>query len=119
MQEKAKQKHRLFPFLCPCRLMLLLSAWLRLIPYLSSATAAVRPWSFRYLIGLMVSLPAVIAPLIPSRDQVTSVKLKMKTYIGWGAIALILAANIAGTLHNFSLLSQGTVRVQRQKELVP
>jgi 4-amino-4-deoxy-L-arabinose transferase-like glycosyltransferase len=104
--------------LLTCRLMLLLSAWATLIPYLSSATAAVRPWSFRYLIGLLISLPAIIAPLIPSKGNVTSVKLKMKTALSWGAVMLVLVVNVAGTLSNSSAFSQGDMRIQRQKELV-
>jgi len=113
-----EKKQRFLLILSACRLMLLLTAWLTLISYATSTTAAVRPWSFRYLVGLLISLPAVIAPLVPSKDKVTSVKLKMKTYIRWGAIILILFVNVAGTLHNFSSLSQGNVRIQRQKELV-
>jgi len=117
-QLEMEKKQRFLLILSVCRLMLLLTAWLTLISYATSTTAAVRPWSFRYLVGLLISLPAIIAPLIPSKEKVTSVKLKMKTYIRWGTIMLIIAVNVAGTLHNFSSLSQGNVRIQRQKELV-
>ncbi|HWS82682.1 MAG TPA: hypothetical protein VN207_00315, partial [Ktedonobacteraceae bacterium] len=118
MQVEMEQKQRFLLILSTCRLILLLTAWLTLISYATSTTAAVRPWSFRYLIGLLISLPAVIAPLAPSKEKVTSVKLKMKTYGRWGILVLLLVVNVAGTLHNFSSLSQGNVRIQRQKELV-
>ena len=118
MQVEIEQKQRFLLILSTCRLILLLTAWLTLISYATSTTAAVRPWSFRYLLGLLISLPAVIAPLAPSKEKVTSVKLKMKTYGRWGILVLLLVVSVAGTLHNFSSLSQGNVRIQRQKELV-
>ena len=117
-QVEKEKNQRFLLILLTCRLMLLLSAWATLIPYLSSTTAAVRPWSFRYLIGLLISLPAVIAPLIPLKDNVASVKVKIKTALSWGAIILVLFVNVTGTLSNFSSFSQGDMRMQRQKELV-
>ena len=45
------------------RLMLLLSAVLTIFLFITSPTAAVRPWSTRYLVGLLIALPAVLWPL--------------------------------------------------------
>lgn len=46
------------------RLMLLGAAGLALALYIVSPTAVLRPISTRYLVGLMIALPAVIAPLL-------------------------------------------------------
>src|SRR5260370_20340585 len=115
MQLEMEKKQRFLLILSFCRLMLLLTAWFTLISYATSTTAAVRPWSFRYLVGLLISLPAIIAPLIPSKEKVTSVKLKMKTHISRGTIMLITAANVPGSQHNFGSLSQESERIHRQK----
>ncbi len=45
------------------RLMLLLSAAITIALFVTSPTAAVRPWSTRYLVGLLIALPAVLWPL--------------------------------------------------------
>ena len=53
------------------RLMLAITAWLTIAAYMFSATAANNPYSGRYLIGLLVILPAVLWPLVErkSRDK--------------------------------------------------
>lgn len=55
-----KRKHIILEF---ARLMLLLSAALTIFLFVTSPSAAVRPWSTRYLIGLLIALPAVLWPL--------------------------------------------------------
>jgi hypothetical protein len=45
------------------RLMLLLSAAITIALFVTSPTAAVRPWSTRYLVGLLIALPVVLWPL--------------------------------------------------------
>jgi hypothetical protein len=45
------------------QLMLLLAAAITLLLFLFSTNAASRPWSTRYLVGLLIALPAVLWPL--------------------------------------------------------
>ncbi len=55
-----KRQHTILEF---ARLMLLLSAASTIILFVTNPVAAVRPWSTRYLTGLLIALPAVLWPL--------------------------------------------------------
>ncbi len=90
------------------RLMLLLSAAITLFLYISSPTAAVRPWSTRYLIGLLIALPAVLWPLwhgmrtviTPLTSEFARFALALRSSI----IALIGAVFLIGTIATFMLV---------------
>lgn len=56
-----------FPTLSLARLLLALAAWLTIAAYVASPTAANNPGSGRYLIGLLIVVPAVLWPLIEWR----------------------------------------------------
>lgn len=45
------------------RFLLLTGAALTLIPYATSPVAELKPWSTRYLVGLLIAIPAVLWPL--------------------------------------------------------
>lgn len=62
---EAQQRQALM--LQTARLLLSGCAWLTILSYVSSATAAQLPWSYRYLIGLMITIPALIAPLMDNQ----------------------------------------------------
>ena len=55
-----ERQHTIIEF---ARLMLLLSAATTILLFVTNPVAAVRPWSTRYLIGLLIALPAVLWPL--------------------------------------------------------
>src|SRR5207245_982422 len=46
------------------RLMLLLGGWVTLLLFAASSSAAQRPWSTRYLIGLLIIIPALLWPIV-------------------------------------------------------
>ena len=90
------------------RLMLLLSAAITLFLYASSPTAAVRPWSTRYLIGLLIALPATLWPLwhgvrtaiTPLTSEFARFALAFRSSI----IVLIGAIFLIGTITTFMLV---------------
>jgi hypothetical protein len=91
------------------RLMLLLSAAITIFLYVSSPTAAVRPWSTRYLIGLLIALPAVLwplwygvrtVPINPLTSEIARFALAFRSSI----IALIGAVFLIGTIATFMLV---------------
>ncbi|HTI14789.1 MAG TPA: glycosyltransferase family 39 protein [Dictyobacter sp.] len=93
--------------------MLLLNGWLTIISFVTSATAAERPWSFRYLIGLLIITPALVAPLCQSRPSLQ--KRPVWKYIGIRTlITLALGIICLSTLQNFFELPQATTAFQNQ-----
>ena len=97
---------------------LLISGWLTILSYMTSVTSAQRPWSFRYLVGLMIVLPALIAPLVKGQDWSFSVRLKAKGVLVVSLLTIILVVSTVGTLQSFSTLSNGNVLMRQQDELV-
>ena len=100
------------------RLLLLACAWLTILSYLSSATAAQRPWSYRYLVGLMVTIPAVIAPLMNNHGWLDQMKLVKSKYINMFFLAILLVVPILGTIQELPLISDGDVLMQGQVQVV-
>lgn len=56
------------------RLMLSLTAWLTIAGYMFSSTAANNPHSGRYMIGLLVVVPALLWPLVDQTPPIKDVK---------------------------------------------
>ncbi len=100
------------------RLLLLLCAWLTILSYLSSATAAQRPWSYRYLVGLMVTIPAVIAPLMNDHSWLDRIKWVKSKYINMFFLAILLLVPVLGTIQDLPLISGGNVLMQGQVEVI-
>ncbi|MBV9616518.1 MAG: hypothetical protein JO031_13775 [Ktedonobacteraceae bacterium] len=100
------------------RLLLLGCAWLTLLSYVSSATAAQRPWSYRYLVGLIVTIPALIAPLMSNHEWLDRIKFIKSRYINAFLLLIILIIPVLGTIQDMSLMPVGDEIVQQQKELV-
>lgn len=100
------------------RLMLLLCGWLTILSYLSSTTAAQRPWSFRYLIGLMIVLPALIAPLVNRQIWTRYKWQKVKNVVSSFLIIVMLGVSVIGTMQSISFIPDGNTRMQQQQELI-
>lgn len=109
------------------RLFLLCGAAMTLVLFALSPLAAERPWSTRYLIGLLIAMPAVLWPLwngIGIRSSTsTSAHASRSAWSRWGSKALrigllllIAMTFVGGTLNNLheipgdqSLLQQDTM----------
>ena len=100
------------------RLLLLACAWLTILSYVSSATAAQRPWSYRYLVGLMVTIPAVIAPLMNNHTWFGQRQLIKSKYVNMFFLAILLIVPILGTFQDLPLIPNGDVFIQQQSILV-
>lgn len=103
------------------RLALLATAWLTILSFATSATAAERPWSFRYLIGLMVAIPALLAPLLDRQNQVETRphrRIAYLTYLKNGILILILLACVIGTTQSLLAYPQGNARIVQQQRLI-
>lgn len=123
MKKKASEKtletqERQALILHTARLLLLACAWLTILSYLSSATAAQRPWSYRYLVGLMVAIPAVIAPLMNNHSWLDRMKLVKSKYINMFFLAILLIVPILGTIQDIPQISSGDALIQGQGQVV-
>jgi hypothetical protein len=123
MKKKAAEKtletqERQALILHTARLLLLACAWLTILSYLSSATAAQRPWSYRYLVGLMVTIPAVIAPLMNNHSWLDRMKLVKSKYINMFFLAILLIVPILGTIQDIPQISNGDALIQGQVQVV-
>lgn len=114
-----EREHTILEF---ARLMLLLGAAITLFLYVSSPTAAVRPWSTRYLIGLLIALPAVLwplwhgvrtVPIHPLTSEFARFTLALRSSI----IVLIGAVFLIGTIATFMLVP-GTQAFNQQDTTV-
>lgn len=75
------------------QLMLLLSATITIAIFALSADAATRPWSVRYLVGLLVATPALLWPLwngVTTRLPVFSPTVKQQTSLALLARRIVL-----------------------------
>jgi len=105
------------------RLLLLCAAGLTLALFVLSPIAAEKPWSTRYLIGLLIAMPAIVWPLwhgLRNSNLVSPSQWLQKASIVWrtGIILLIAVTFMAGTIANFreipndqKLLQQDTVLI--------
>jgi hypothetical protein len=93
-------------------------ACLTILSYVSSATAAQRPWSFRYLVGLMVTIPALIAPLMNNQGWLDRIKLVKSKYINIFLLSIILIMPVLGTIQDIPSITSGDVLVQQQAQFI-
>ncbi|HLL77884.1 MAG TPA: hypothetical protein VKT25_00175 [Ktedonobacteraceae bacterium] len=103
------------------RLMILMCAVLTLLFYISSPLSALKPWSTRYLVGLLVALPAILWPLwsamgfekfeLPSRARLLALANRAM---------LVVVANVilAGTVASFTAMPGVEADNQQQQALV-
>jgi hypothetical protein len=113
------------------RLMLLCSAGLILLLFIMSPASAVFPQNSRYLIGLLISTPALIAPLWDlsfgkraMTSDASNDKRRWFTYIsfkknlGRGILLIIGIVLLVGTIQSFLEISTVQASNQKQASLV-
>jgi hypothetical protein len=103
------------------RLMLLVSAVITLYLYVKSPLSGLKPWSTRYLVGLLVATPAILWPLwhfarferfkLPPRA-------KIQALFGRSILAAVAVAILAGTIGMFIALPGVETDNQQQEALV-
>ena len=112
------------------RLALLCSAGLTLVLFMLSPLAAEKPWSTRYLIGLLIATPAVIWPLwslVIAASRAYSATgenshggrpLKnLQAAFAIGILVLIAGTFLVGTLSNFSAIPGDENLIQQDTAL--
>jgi hypothetical protein len=103
------------------RLMILFSAGVTLLLYVNSPLSGLKPWSTRYLVGLLIAVPAVLWPLWIGFDNLKlssrkSAKLLMA--FKQGILVLISLAILAGMVTTFASLPSVEADKQQQEALV-
>lgn len=105
------------------RLMLLISATLTLALYVESPLSGLKPWSTRYLVGLLIAIPAVLWPLwkgagLEKAISPPQVMTKLAVHIKQGILLLVMVAILAGTVATFSTIAGIEADNQQQEALV-
>lgn len=105
------------------RLIILFSVGVTLFLYVSSALSGLKPWSTRYLVGLLIAVPAVLWPLwqgagfdelrLPSR-----IPTKLMAAFKRGILVLISLVILTGTVATFASLPSVEADNQQQEALV-
>ncbi len=101
-----EQKNTVLEF---ARLMLVFCAAITILLYVASPVAAVRPWSTRYLAGVLIALPAVLWPLwrglsaIPVRE-ITSEFARFALAVRSSILISIGTVFLLGTIATFTLV---------------
>ena len=103
------------------RLMILFAVALTLFFYISSPLSALKPWSTRDLVGLLVGVPAVLWPLwtaagfekfiLPSRSRLLAL-------VNRAILVIVSVAILAGTAASFSAIPSVEADNQQQQALV-
>jgi hypothetical protein len=102
------------------RLMLLLAGAITILLYLKSPLSAEAPWSTRYLIGLLVVLPAVIWPLwhgVRTINKQTSARA-LRTALRFAMIFLIGLTFLVGTFTIFGEIPGAEASQQQDAALI-
>jgi hypothetical protein len=104
------------------RLMLLLCAAMTLLFYVSSSLSGLKPWSTRYLVGLLIVTPAVLWPLwhLSGFEHVTlsSTRTFLSSLFSRSVLVIIALAILAGTVAMFLALPGVEADNQNQAGLV-
>ena len=105
------------------RLMLLASTALTIVLFALSPVATTRPWSTRYLIGLLVSIPAILWSLWQS-SGLSNGKFPSTSWakffliFRWALLVLIVGTLLVETVENVSLVPGIESLNQQQEALV-
>jgi hypothetical protein len=94
------------------RLALALAAWLTIAAYLFSATAANNPHSGRYMIGLLIAVPAVLWPLFEWAPDTMGAKARIRRVARPIATALIGVALLLGVVGMARAVPQGVAETR-------
>lgn len=104
------------------RLMLLMSAVLTLALFVESPLSAIKPWSTRYLVGLLIVLPAILWPLWKGAGFEKAIlpraATKLTVYIQRAILLLVVMAILAGTVSTFISIPGVEAENQHEEALV-
>jgi hypothetical protein len=95
------------------RLMLALAAWLTIVIYMASPAAARNPYSGRYMIGLLIVLPAVLWPMIEGWRHTWPICGDF-ALVWRPAVLLLLCVNLLAGAVATTQLVPATVALNRQ-----
>ncbi len=115
------QKERQAAVIHFARLMILFAAGITLLLYVSSPLSGLKPWSTRYLVGLLIAVPAVLWPLGPGFDNLRLSSRKSARFLmGFkrGILVLISLTILAGTVAMLASLPSVEADKQQQEALV-
>ena len=103
------------------RLMILFAVGMTLLLYVSSPLSGLEPWSTRYLVGLLIAVPAVLWPLwLGFENLKLSLRKSAKFLIGlkYGILVLISLTILAGTVSMLASLPSVEADNHQQEALV-
>lgn len=105
------------------RFMVLASAILTLALYIDSPLSALKPWSTRYLVGLLIVVPAVLWPLwkgagIEKTLFSSRATSKLVVTLKRGIFLLVVMAILAGTVSTFISIPSIETENQHEEALV-
>jgi hypothetical protein len=100
------------------RLMILISAGSTLFLYALFPQAAMSPWaSSRYLVGLLIAVPAVLSPLCEVPRAVKSFSI-IRTGFKWAILSLVTLTFLIGFAGTFELIPSAQAQNQQQYLLI-
>ena len=108
------------------RLLLLCAAALTLALFVLSPLAAEKPWSTRYLIGLLIATPALLWPLwhglhdrqLTSTVQHLQTSQRLSLALRGSLLLLIAATFVAGTIYDFREIPNDQQLLQQDTMLI-
>lgn len=103
------------------RCLLIVTALITLTLYASSPLTALKPWSTRYLIGLLVAIPALLWPLlakVPRIEHSSSFKKHLLFLTRSLILAVIFAAWLLSTVLTFSALPSDIAANQQDQDFI-
>jgi 4-amino-4-deoxy-L-arabinose transferase-like glycosyltransferase len=103
------------------RCLLIMTALSTLILYASSPLTALKPWSTRYLVGLLVAIPALLWPLLlqyPHIEHSSSFKKRLLFLTKSLILAVIFATWLLSTILTFSALPSDIAANQRDQDFI-
>lgn len=102
------------------RLMHLLTAVLVILLYASSPLSGAKPWSTRYLVGLLVATPGILWPLW-KRSGLEKLRVLFSRTARWCsrvALVLLMLVTLAGTIYTVTTVPAANADAQQQQQLV-
>jgi hypothetical protein len=102
------------------RLLLLLTAVLTILLYVSSPLSGLKPWSTRYLVGLLVATPGILWPLwrLTGLEHFQLTRARITKWLSRVAIALIMLVWLAGTVYTVTTVPTAIADTRQQEQLV-
>ena len=116
-QSSEKQRRAVLHF---ARLMHLLPAALTILLYASSPLSALKPWSTRYLVGLLVATPGILWPLwqLTALEKFHLSHKPVSKWLSRAAIVLIMLIWLVGTVYTITTVPAANADARQQEKLV-